>query len=519
MNPLAEVRAKGHNVCRLVTVALLAFTMGACSDDDDEVTVQFPELQELTCNVGETKDLTFKASSDWQLTSSALWCKFVVDGAEDYAVSGVAGDQTVAIKIDEEAQSHAVTSADITLTMGMQKAVIAKVVRAAQGYELKVYDEAGKEIKEIEVGYSNFKPFTVKANFHFAVTNRPSWVEIDGGALSGVANKETTGALRAIENGITEKYPVTAADKQQLVFADEDGKVSFTYPLVFKGMDAKEIKITAVTNNPWDWTVSLDGKQFLQESTSGLTGEASKNLYKNRLPFTIKALNDDYEIVYMQKVELMPGMFNYAIGADEGVDWMSFDKKTMSLSVDASTEEREGFVLAFPAAVYNEIKDDLWGNLIESTTDMETGMNTQELKYEYAENNLLLNFVQKDKKEEGGTASDANVKVSYFDENWMTVEAEVVKVTDEGITSEFGIPDIYSVDGTVGNSYFINPMLDGDWTYAAFLDNEGDDVAAEYCEPTENQLNVWLGEMESGHKLYVMIRQNEMNARVIIFEK
>ena len=520
MNPFTEARAKGHNILRMIAMVVLVFTMGACSDDDEEVTVEFPQLQELACNVGETASLTFNAPTDWQLTSSAVWCKFVTSEEDAFAVSGAAGAQTVTIKADDEAYGHEAATANITLTMGMKKAVIAKVTRSAQGYELKVFNAEGQEVKEIEVGYGAFAHFTVEANFRFAATNRPAWVEIEGGSMSGVAGQKTQGGLRIIENGIVEKYPVAAADKQLLVFADEEGKASFIFPLTFKGMNPKDITITGVTNNPWDWTVSLDGKTFVQESASGLTGEASKTIYKNRLPYTIKALNDDYEIVYMQKVELMPGMYNYAIGEAEGVDWMKFDKKTMSLSVNATMEEREGFVLAFPTAVYDEIKDDLWGNLIESTADMETGMMTQELKYEYAENNLLLNFIQKEKKEEGGGEVEGpNVKVTYMDmeQGIMDAEAPLTKCEDEGLIQDLGTENIYYVDRNLTQSFFIDPMLEGEWEYMAFL---GDEDVTSICELMDGKLNVWTGDIDFpvGAEIQVIFKQNWMNERVVIIK-
>lgn len=516
MNPFAKVVAKGHNICRILTLALLAFTMGACSDDDEEVVVEFPQLQELACNVGETQTLSFNAPTDWQLTSSAIWCKFVSNDSEEFAISGTAGQQEITLKADDEAYGHEASTATITLTMGVKKAVIAKVTRSAQGYELKVFNNEGKEIKEIEVGYGKFAPFKVRANFRFAATNRPSWVEIDGGSFSGIADVEATSGLKVIENGIVEKYPVAAADKQQIVFTDEEGKASFAFPLVYKGMDPKEIKITAVTKNPWDWTVSLDGKTFLQESVSGLTGESSKTLYKNRLPFTIKALNDDYEIVYMEKTEIVPGMFNYAIGEAEGVNWMTFDKKAMTLAVQPSSVEREGFVLAFPRAIYNEIKDDLRKNLLE--VDMESGMMTQEIKYEYAENNLLLNFVQKDKKEEETPSDAPMVSVTYMDMTQGTlVEAPVTKCEDEGMALEFGTENIYFVDRKLTNSFFVDPMLEGEWQFMAFI---GDQDVTDICEMSDGKLSIWLGDLDlqEGQEVQVIFKQNWTSERVVIFK-
>ena len=61
--------------------------------------------------------------------------------------------------------------------------VIGEVTRSAKGYELEVYDEAGEVVKELKVGYQDFSKFSVKANFRFAATNLPGWVELEGGSL------------------------------------------------------------------------------------------------------------------------------------------------------------------------------------------------------------------------------------------------------------------------------------------------------------------------------------------------
>lgn len=96
------------------------------------------------------------------------------DGHEDYSLSGTAGKQTVTLKItDEVVAFDAPTVAHLTMMIGADKAIIADVVRDNKTRELKIYDMEGNEIQEIEVGYDDYKPFQVKANFRFAATNRP----------------------------------------------------------------------------------------------------------------------------------------------------------------------------------------------------------------------------------------------------------------------------------------------------------------------------------------------------------
>ena len=521
MNPFAKVGVKGHNICRMMAVALLAFTMGACSDDDEIAPVEFPEQQELTCNVGETATLSFNASADWQLTSSALWCKFLANDKEEFAVSGKAGKQDITIKAGSESHGHEMSVALITLNMGGKKEVVAKVSRSAQNYELKVYDLEGNELDSIQVGYGKFSKFKVKANFRFAATNRPSWVLLDGDAMVGSANVATEGGLRAVENGTIEKYPVAVKDGQCIEFADEEGKASFSFPLTFAGMDSTEIDITGVTNNVWDWTVSLDGKEFLQESSSGLTGEASKTLYKNRLPFTIKALNDDYEVIFMDKYEGWGSVYLRS-STDGDVNWMSFDKATQTLSVSASdVEEREGYVLAFPRKVYNELtKDNIWeSDLIDY--DPETG--EQIIAFKYQQNNLLVNFIQKEKKQEVAPSDEPNIKVYYND--MMTgkdVDIDVTLSADEGLKQEYSVDEVYVVNknSSPNGVFFINPMLDEsevEIEARAFVQH-GSESTPGFIEGMGGIFMVDLENLPNGKSLDVTFYQNGICKRVVVFE-
>ena len=143
------------------TALFMALCISACSDDDDDaVKAVFPEKQTVNCVYGDTKELNFETNADWQLTSSATWCRFVNDGHEDYSLSGTAGKQTVTLKITDEAVAFdAPTVARLTMMIGAEKAIIADVVRDNKMRELKIYDMEGNEIHEIEVGYNNYKRF------------------------------------------------------------------------------------------------------------------------------------------------------------------------------------------------------------------------------------------------------------------------------------------------------------------------------------------------------------------------
>lgn len=375
---------------------LAACGLASCSDDDESAAAPvFPELQSFSCNIGETKEFTFEANTNWTLESSELWCKLVSGENEGFVLTGSAGTQTVTIRAtDEGATVDAASVAKLWLTMGMQRTVIGEVTRSALGSELKIYDMEGNELEALTVGYDDFEPFKVKANFHFAVTGTPNWVEVEGGSLVGVSNQEVEGGLRVVQDGTVEKYPVAATDNKMIVFSAEDGKASFSFPLVYAGMDPMDIDVTAPSGNRYGWTVSMDGKNFAQEGGQGTSGSST---YTNRIPFTVKVLNDDYEFVYLEEWEDFSGTKNISL-IDPSMLWLHCEgeKGDISLRVDENepqyagvpAEERTGYVLAFSRAEYESIKDNLEANIVENG----------DIKYAYQQSNLLIQITQKEQE-------------------------------------------------------------------------------------------------------------------------
>lgn len=115
-----------------------------------------------------------------------------------------------------------------------------------------------------------------------------------------------------------------------IVFSAEDGKASFSFPLVYAGMDPMDIDVTAPSGNRYGWTVSMDGKNFAQEGGQGTSGSST---YTNRIPFTVKVLNDDYEFVYLEEWEDFSGTKNISL-IDPSMLWLHCEgEKVISLCV------------------------------------------------------------------------------------------------------------------------------------------------------------------------------------------
>ena len=457
---------------------LMAFCLAACSDDDDNaVTPIFPEKQNLICNSNDTREFTFTANTNWSLASSAIWCKFKTDDElGEFVLSGTAGTQTVTLVItNDNMQVGDVSVAKLELTMGGQTIVIGEVTRSKVDYELKIYDKEGNDITKdgvLKVGYQEYVLFDVEANFRFAATNLPGWVELDGGSLVGPVNKKVQGGLRIIENGIREKYPVLASDENVITFSDEEGRAFHSIKLVYEGMTPGVMELKRPSSNMYDWVVSLDGKSFTQGS-GGVAGTGSSTTsFKNRLPFTVKTLEDKYHVVFVTKGASNNNLYFEGVDDDEWMDekWMSCEdeKKDGNISlivkpftpISGYAEERVGYVLVFSDAEFNRIGRD---NL-ESTI-----INGDELVYQYEQTNLVLQFTQKEIKKD-----EAIQYFSAVDGTDYVTPIECTPYTEsnaEHFKTEYGVKGISEIKQP-GVSTYVTVSFEIWDAKCYFLDNE-----------------------------------------------
>lgn len=422
---------------------MLVFGFSACSNDDEENKIPaFPAEQKITCNANEEKEFSFEANMDWKLTSSApTWCMFVADGFEEASLAGTAGKQTVTIKVTDKNQEFEESTAKLELTMGSEKSVIATVTRSSKAYELKVFDAEGAVIEQIEVGYNDYIEFTVEANFDFAAADIPEWITIEGGSMVGSASQKVAGKVKIIQDGSREKYPV-AADKGEVIrFANEAGSASFSIPVFYQGMSVDAIEISG--NTPWGWTVSLDGKTFQQTAGTG-----DPITLEGNVPFTIKALEDEYEFFYAELGE------NKIYLTDENgqpVTWMKVKKDNnvkgnISVEIDEFTPSqwgpasRTGCIIAFPKAVYES-----------SIATIVDGSDFDEISTIY-QANILMEVSQK-AASSGFTIRNGST--------WEPVAS--TKETDseilEMIQGNWQIADVYTMTVGADESYLVFPEI------------------------------------------------------------
>ena len=480
----------------LVLMALVSVTLfTACSSDDDAVTPVFPQVQTFGGAAGAELDFTFDANESWSLSSDKIWCKLVQGEKTDaFVLNGTAGKQTIKVKITGDDASDDMSVAQLFLNMGGQKVAIAEVKRSAAGYKLQVFDAAGKDITEtgITLGYKDlagqpvYNKFTVKSNYRFAVTNTPAWVDLEGGFLVGTPNKDAIGGVSFKENqGVSAKYAIKDGN-YTITFTSEDGKAAKTVPVIFEGMPEDMMEITYPNEkyaSEWNvWSVSLDGKVFTQNGSSLNGGETNDFTFHNFVPFTLKTLDDAYQLVVFEKTK------NGLIEDQTGAVKLQGEKGNVKLTIEPlSSGSRTFVVYALPQAKYKELEN---GN---GPDDMLEN-NYTDVKIDY--NNCFLMEVKQKEEKKG----DSEVTAPIVTSMGMNVDCALTTNDDfksyaEGIFSYTG-KDVF--ESTVYGGYVaIYPQIDG-WDPTAgadvvIYDGTGNSVDVKNYEVGQDEKGFYVG--------------------------
>lgn len=476
----------------LVLMALVSVTLfTACSSDDDAVTPVFPQVQTIAGEAGAELDFTFDANESWSLSSDKIWCKLVQGEKTDaFVLNGTAGKQTIKVKITDDDASKDMSVAQLFLNMSGQKVAIAEVKRSAAGYKLQVFDAAGNDITEtgITVGYKDlaeqpvYNKFTVKSNYRFAVTNTPAWVDLEGGFMVGTPNKDAVGGVSFKENqGVSAKYAIKDGN-YTITFTSEDGKAAKTVPVIFEGMPEDMMEITHPNEkyaSIWNvWNVSLDGKVFTQNGSSLNGGETNNFTFHNFVPFTLKTLDDAYQLVVFEKTKY--GLLEDQTGAVK----LQGEKGNVKLTIEPLSSGSCTFVVyALPQAKYKTLEngaDDMLEN------------NYTEVKIDY-NNCFLMEVVQ---KENSSSADDQSAAPTIKMNNLLDVECtKDVNGMYKEVASNFlnyNGDEIYIASAAVGSSLTVNPNIK-DWDLeSGYLYMIGSDSQEIFPEASMDENDNWI---------------------------
>lgn len=436
----------------------------ACSDDDDKKQGDpiFPEVQKISCAIGETVELTFNANMNWKLSSSALWCKFVVGGELMNSCSGETGEQTVAVSIGDDATAlNKSYKAEISLWMGADKKVVYEITRPSTGYEVSLLDENDNPYTEDNPATIAYKSssFYVRANFDWQLAEWPDWIDAD--ITSGEAGEQSTNKLYV---NIQTEYTKNA-NEGFLTFVNEAGDKVATVPVKYEGIPEDKIEFST-DDNKWNWSFTVDGQFY---SNSGVSGGG--NLEPMPLNISIVAKNDKYVIVF---VEDDPEWGCTRVQTEYGgTTWFNVedDKKgNIQLHVDENVgKERSGYLMAFPVLKYDMIKDAFDDNVfyLEEGTDKPYMMRSDYDDY------IVMRLTQEGQKVEGGlsvSVDGTGEQLEVF--SYADTGGEL---TEEQLIEKYGTASVYMLylennrsynlivtpGGFTGWSLEANTMLNG----------------------------------------------------------
>lgn len=493
-----------YTFTKLFLLVAILFAAVSCSENEKEVVVEpeFPE-EEVVSSVtpnGETI-LTFSANMNWEVTSSAIWCKFA-NGST--SIKGEAGDISLPLTITEDAWSVEESVVEITLKMGGEEKVIAKYTRAGKTPVITNADgeEYGEE-NPIVLTYTNngvSGSFNFVANYDWEIKeeNLPSWLKVseNGSQMGGNAGESVLVTFEVAKNFWAN------AQNGNVVIKAKNSDVSVSIPASFDGIPEGVIAIDGINGTAFWWTISEDGKNLWKDGA-----ESEKLMFP--LSFNAIAKDNAYTVVKIEE----DGGFMYV--NEESHSFLSVEDDNAGnivLNAEKNTtgKERLAYILVMPQKLFDEIKekaDDKGvydGILLNSDgTDL--------IESEY-DSYVVLAF-----KQEGSSAAGGFKVLKYEYEN---IPCSLDKTSDmsRSIATEYGISpeSIYSLSVESSVSLTINPLL-SEWNYECMGQTASGNemMIGNGIEPTELEgaLAVMVNSTET---MYVIFISNGAPVKALI---
>ena len=413
--------------------------VSACSDEEEIVPVEVSftapgEFDMASLDSCESIVNSFELTSNgaWNLYSDKMWVKLSLQAEGEFFndVQGGEGTHTVYIKVSSDARGFNDAKATITLVAGAESKTVVTIERAGKEHEFALLSGEGEEIKRIEIGTDATVWVAPVANFDCSILSCPAWISdpevLDGGYTLNVANS------------------FVPYEKEGVVtFGNIDGSVVYEVPVVYVGMEPTLMEIEG-ENTPWGWKVSLDGKTFVQETTTA-SGENVETIIEDVLEFSVTCLNYNYELVSAQvnsngKLELMDAEESWILASQKGDD-----PSLVSVSVvSMESSSRSGYLFAVPEAMYSNFADSL-----DVSSDVDTFIDSN------------LSYVVLEVEQKSLEATDGFI---ITDADGVAVSSVVEEEFYEWLCSEFSITDLTACELVPGESYTIETRMNAsDW--------------------------------------------------------
>lgn len=216
-----------------------ALFAASCEKPSEETPVpEFPQLIEKTVAPGESVTIPVQANMDWEISvpENGLQWFWIQDGAfQLYRLSGKAGEAEVVIGVSATEEFDNDRVCEVTMKMGGESKVIARLVRPSKEKHLTVYaavvadgevqfNETGdsylyetEEAESVDMIWtgSEFRlPIKVESNYNWSIKT-PEWARVD-------VPSDGVGEKNLIVYGVPSAYPLDAASgKLQFMSGDK----------------------------------------------------------------------------------------------------------------------------------------------------------------------------------------------------------------------------------------------------------------------------------------------------------
>lgn len=221
---------KKNNISGLFAALVMgsALFAASCEKPSEETPVpEFPQLIEKTVAPGESVTIPVQANMDWEISvpENGLQWFWIQDGAfQLYRLSGKAGEAEVVIGVSSTEEFDNDRVCEVTMKMGGESKVIARLVRPSKEKHLTVYAAVVKdgEVQFNETGDSyiyeteeaesldmiwtgtEFRlPIKVESNYNWSIKT-PEWARVD-------VPSDGVGEKNLIVYGVPSAYPLDAA--------------------------------------------------------------------------------------------------------------------------------------------------------------------------------------------------------------------------------------------------------------------------------------------------------------------
>ena len=288
-----------------------ALFAASCEKPSEETPApEFPQLIEKTVTPGESVTIPVQANLDWEISvpENGLQWFWIQDGAfQLYRLSGKAGEAEVVIGVSATEEFDNDRVCEVTMKMGGESKVIARLVRPSKEKHLTVYvavvadgevqfNETGdsylyetEEAESVDMIWtgSEFRlPIKVESNYNWSIKT-PEWARVD-------VPSDGVGEKNLIVYGVPSAYPLDAAS----------GKLQF-----------------------------MSGEKVVKEYTVNIPG--CKDIFSYKMDMSLTEL----EFNYQGQIKVATGFIDgpatgYVSGAD-GIRVIALSRNESGFSADA----------------------------------------------------------------------------------------------------------------------------------------------------------------------------------------